>query len=632
MAHYVLNPYAIPPAVTTAAMLLLGAWVLVRERFSPVSRLFGLTIATIAVWLFAFSWMYCATDPRTALWWAKVAYLGVPLIPSSIYHFTVTVLRIGSRRRMAVRLSWSASVFFSVAILSTDTLIHDVFRYWWGYYPQYGWLSVPYLIFFFGLMIVSLRHYWQAYRDTAPGTVQQRRTRSLLVAFSIVYLGSFDYVAKYGIPLYPFGYLPVTVFIVLLTRVLWRYRLVDITAEFAAKSIINTMVNPLLVLDHEGVIRIVNHAACQLFGQPAAALVGKPVTAAHPDFLTPARLEELTRYKSIQHYELPLTVPPAQTRVLSLSASVLHDQEQRPMGIVCILTDITERNRAEEQLKRAHAQLQKSHKELKATHLQLIQAAKMESVGRLAAGVAHEVKNPLAIILQGIDFLSKHLGERDGNTALVLRYTSDAVRRADGVIRGLLDFSTSRKLELTPSDFNEVIEHAVLLVKHELDRSHVQVVKMLAPELPPVPMDRNKMAQVFVNLFLNAIFAMPSGGTLTVTTQAKRLDTVGPEVGLRRDDRFKLGDPVIMAEVSDTGSGISEDALQKIFDPFFTTKPSGQGTGLGLTVAKKIIELHGGFLEIGNQPEGGVKATVALRVKGGERAWRKSASFSSMTR
>jgi PAS domain S-box-containing protein len=639
-AAYAFSPFAIPTVATTVAMLVLGAIVLIREQGSRVSRLFCLTTITICLWLFSFSWMYCATDERVALWWAKAAYLGVPFIPTAIYHFTLAVLGMERAHRRFVWFSWLLSAAYVVTIVTTDLLIHDVRRYWWGYYPQYGWLSVPYLFFFFGLMVVSLWHYWEAYRYAALGTIYRRRTRALLVAFSIVYIGSFDYVAKYGIALYPFGYIPVTVFIVLLARVLWRYRLVDITPEIAAKSIISTMANPLVVLDDHGVIRIVNHAACHLFSKSEAELVGQPVTAAHPAFLTPAQLEELTRYERVQNYELTLPFD-HETRVLSLSASLLHGQDHQPMAVICILTDITERNRAEEQLKRAHAQLQQSHEELKATHLQLIQAAKMESVGRLAAGVAHEVKNPLAIILQGVDYLSKALPHTGGNGPVdtVLHYTREAVRRADAVIRGLLDFSMPRALELAEDDLNTVIEQALLLVKHELDRARVTLCSQLREGLPPLSFDRNKMEQVFVNLFMNAIDAMPNGGVLTVRTFARSLSELDDQSGQLRREGFKMGDVVVIAEVEDTGRGVPEGLLDKIFDPFFTTKPTGKGTGLGLTVTRKIVDLHGGIIRARNvseRPGGGLKVTIALKpvlqVKGGERRWRKSASCSSMTK
>ncbi len=281
-----------------------------------------------------------------------------------------------------------------------------------------------------------------------------------------------------------------------------------------------------------------------------------------------------------------------------------------------LLEDLqTSKNSLEQQqrsLQEAHANLQRSHEELQTVQLQLIQVAKMESVGRMAAGVAHEVKNPLAVILMGVAYLSKQLTNGDANVPLVLRDMDDAVRRADTVIRGLLDFSAPSELHLNTEDLNAVIEQAFTLVNHEFTRSHVTVIKDLAASLPPVNLDGNKIQQVFINLLINAVHAMPDGGTLTVRTSVRPLAQVRHALSLKDLSRFVRVNTVIVIEIEDTGTGIPEGTLDKIFDPFFTTKPTGKGTGLGLTVTKKIVELHGGVLDVRNRAEGGVRATVVF--------------------
>jgi signal transduction histidine kinase len=261
-------------------------------------------------------------------------------------------------------------------------------------------------------------------------------------------------------------------------------------------------------------------------------------------------------------------------------------------GLARALQYAVERGRAEAALRRAYEDLRQAHEALKSTQLELIQAAKMQSVGRLAAGVAHEVKNPLAIILVGVNYLANHLGPLNGRFSQVLHDVQDAVHRADVVINGLLDFSSSHTLELRSDSLNDVIEQALLLVKHELSSGRLEVVKQLAPELPPVRIDRQKIQQALVNLLMNAIQAMPPGGTVTLTTS---FDPTASDV---------------VVDVADTGTGIPADKLQKIFEPFFTTKPTGQGTGLGLTVTRRIVGLHGGSIEIANRPEGGVRARL----------------------
>ena len=307
----------------------------------------------------------------------------------------------------------------------------------------------------------------------------------------------------------------------------------------------------------------------------------------------------------------------------------LKDKRGRIVGNFGISRDITEQKRAEEKLQQANAELalkqeqlqealtelQSSHEAVKAAQFELIQAEKMQSVGRLAAGVAHEVKNPLAILRMGIDYLSKNLQAPDPEAKLILTDMAEALRRADTIIMGLLDFSATRALDLMPHDVSALVDQSLALVRHEIGPA-VKVVRELARDLPPVKLDQNKIKQVFVNLLENAIHAMPSGGMLTVRTGVKQLapQDIEQDQERRFGEQFRAGQNVVFAEVLDSGQGIPKDKLAKIFDPFFTTKPAGKGTGLGLTVAKKIVELHGGDLDIRNRTTSGVAATLLFRI------------------
>ena len=316
----------------------------------------------------------------------------------------------------------------------------------------------------------------------------------------------------------------------------------------------------------------------------------------------------------------------------------LCDAAGAPYAVCGISTDITERKHAEtklveanaelmkmnqelgkseEALRRALADLQVSHEQLKATQLQLIQAEKMESIGTLAAGVAHEVKNPLQTILMGLAYLSKNIPADDGNIPMVLTDMRDAVRRADAIVRDLLCLSAARQLELNEQDFNGVVEHSLWLVNYELTRARVVVVRKLSPALPRARLDKAKMEQVFINLFMNAIQAMPRGGTLTVTTRARR-GCDAAQSSEQSPARFGPADVVIVAEIRDTGVGIPEEKVARIFEPFVTTKPAGVGTGLGLPVTKQIIDLHGGTIDIRPASGGGVRATLMLKAENGD--------------
>jgi PAS domain S-box-containing protein len=254
----------------------------------------------------------------------------------------------------------------------------------------------------------------------------------------------------------------------------------------------------------------------------------------------------------------------------------LFDATGEPYAVCGISTDITE------------------HKRLQT---QLIQAEKMESIGRLAAGVAHEVKNPLMTLAMGIDYLTQNLDAQHEETQMVLREMDEAIQRANTVAGELLDFSRPGPLRTQLENLNDIIERSLTLVRHELVRNHVTVTRELGADLPPLLLDRNKVEQVFVNLLVNAIHAMPGGGSVTVRSSIAK----------------PASEPSVIAEIDDTGTGIPEENIAKIFDPFFTTKPTGAGSGLGLCVVKQIVEMHGGSIDIRNRSQRGVRATIIFK-------------------
>lgn len=300
-----------------------------------------------------------------------------------------------------------------------------------------------------------------------------------------------------------------------------------------------------------------------------------------------------------------------------------RDQSGRPVRLVGSHIDLTERTLAMEQLQKAYAELalnqealrttmselKSSNEQLKEAQLRLIQSAKLETVGTLAAGVAHEVKNPLQTILMGLDFLVRNLAGAGQDTTVVMQDMREAVSRANAIISELLQLSGSRDFELRAQDVNELIERALWLVNNEVVASRTRVALELGVGLPQVRMDRSKIEQVLINLFINALQAMSQEGLLTVRTRQEAYRG-RPCAG----SRFNPGDALVIVEVQDTGPGISIEHLHRVFDPFFTTKPVGEGTGLGLSVVRQIVDLHGGLIELKNAQQGGAVATIYLKA------------------
>lgn len=231
---------------------------------------------------------------------------------------------------------------------------------------------------------------------------------------------------------------------------------------------------------------------------------------------------------------------------------------------------------------------------------QLLQSEKMSAIGELAAGLAHEINNPL----DGIQNCISRIKRNPKNIAQTQEYLdlmSDALKRIETTVRQLLDFSRKQKLALQEVELNQVIEEVIALTEYSANEKHIEIKRDLEMGLPPVLGDRHLLQQVFLNLILNAFASMPQGGTLTLRTSILE----GLE-GLEGEN------PMLGVEVIDTGIGIPESEIDKIFVPFYTTKNPGEGTGLGLSVSDNIIRQHGGVIEVKSELGKGSNFTVKL--------------------
>jgi len=300
----------------------------------------------------------------------------------------------------------------------------------------------------------------------------------------------------------------------------------------------------------------------------------------------------------------------------NLVSRVIRHARERKWSEQRLKDAIRELAKSRQELLGTLAELNESHAQLKVTQLELVEAAKMESVGRLAAGIAHEVKNPLATLVMGLDYLQAHVSGTNGTLTQLVKNMTDAAMRADTIISQLQQFSMPEALEVKVADLNTITSQALSLVRHEFNKHGIQVNQEFQSDLPQLWLDANKIEQVFINVFMNAIESMKNAGTFTVRTYTKQLDESDASRlgGGRADARFGAGGHVVVAEMEDTGTGIPEDKLEKIFDPFFTTAEMGRTVGLGLTVAKKIVELHEGRIKVDNRETQGVRVTIVFKT------------------
>lgn len=301
------------------------------------------------------------------------------------------------------------------------------------------------------------------------------------------------------------------------------------------------------------------------------------------------------------------------------------------------------RQQAEEQLKnyneeltRANSDLQVSMKKLQSAQDQILRSEKLASIGRLAAGVCHELLNPLNIISGHVQALMLER-QQDQSLNQDLESIMEEIGRIDKIVGGLLKFSRKEDMELTFSDINEELESVLAIMEKDMQMDNVHVVRNFNSNLPAIEIDANRMRQVFLNLVNNAHHAMERGGNLTVTTETYSKEL---KQNRRKTDLTTNPDeiPVIMEnfiriKFADTGTGIKEEDMVKLFDPFFTTKPEDKGTGLGLSVCYTIIEKHAGSIEVeskyGEGAEFIINLPCASRREGDQKSTRNIIQHSS---
>jgi two-component system, NtrC family, sensor kinase len=334
-----------------------------------------------------------------------------------------------------------------------------------------------------------------------------------------------------------------------------------------SENIVESLNVGVLAVDLGGMVESWNTRMEQLFGVKRQDAVGHQLRAVLPADLAAeiaARrdAEQITGiYKQRLHHQ-------GKTFTLNVSITPLVSKSGERIGRLLLFDDVTQRDRMEEEM---------------------TQTEKLTSLGLLAAGVAHEVNTPLAVISNYIQMLAKQMPDDDPRHGIIDKIVKQTFRASE-IVNNLLNFSRTGAAEIADVDVNRVVEETLSLVAHPLKTSQIQVVKQLGETLPPVRGSANKLQQVFLNLFLNARDAMPGGGMLEVRTAAHNGS--------------------VEIQIADTGAGISREHIHRIFDPFFTTKANGRGTGLGLSVSYGIIKEHAGKIDVRSTPGKGTSFHV----------------------
>jgi PAS domain S-box-containing protein len=378
-------------------------------------------------------------------------------------------------------------------------------------------------------------------------------------------------------------------------------------SEEKYRSLVESTSDLIYIVDKECKYLYVNDMLLSQFGLLKSQILGKTFGTFHATEETKIFAKSVNRvFETGKTMEYESYSKKYDKWVIKTLSPIKEPDTKNVVAVSIISKDITERKQAEDDLKRAY-------NELKKTQSQLIQNEKMAAIGRLTSGVAHQIRNPLGIILMGVEYLDNTLSGKDEQCIESIKIIKQAADRANKIIVDILQFSRKTELKFESVDACKLLDDTINLVEHSEKLNNIKINRNYPEEPVQCKADKNTLQQVFINFLDNAVDVMQEGGEIKVNVLYKVASKLGNKVGKRTDDYFKIGDKIAAVEIEDTGEGIPEDLLPKIFEPFFTTKETGRGTGLGLSLAHLIIDRHKGSIDVKSEVNKGTKFTINLQ-------------------
>jgi len=337
-----------------------------------------------------------------------------------------------------------------------------------------------------------------------------------------------------------------------------------------AEDIIRTMADCVIVVNRQGNIKFANASALKLLGYKLNELINRPLTILISEKFSPEKESFVTgrlrswegRWKTAQGAEI----------AIAASCTSVKDRKGIISSFVYIAKDISN-------LKKSEDALLVAYRKLKETREQLVQNEKMAVIGKLAGGIAHEIRNPLAIIVQGVYLLNSQIPPENKDSHETITMVKDAVTRVNDIITRLLEYARTPMPQLEQVSIQTIIEEGLAFAEAKITGKNIEITKGWPAEPMMIDGDKNTLAQVFAALIFNSIEAMPAAGGAIVIKVTQETD-------------------FCRIDFSDTGIGIADKDLPHVFEPFFTTKLSTKNSGLGLPLAQLIVEHHKGIITI----------------------------------
>src|SRR3989339_335153 len=568
-----MNIFVFLSLISSIISFALGNFVFYKNRKNLQHIIFSLFCFSISYWGFI-EFMYRQAESfEIAHFWLEMNFIW-PFTIALIIHFVLIYTeKINIHTgKLVYFLLYTPALFFTIIELATDQMTIGVVKRYWGYSYLSNeksllfWLSNIWAL----IILLSILFLLISYRKKMMSTRKRKQLNYITIGSFIPILMSIPEIIpifKLGIPEMSISSL--TWFSIFVCYAIWKYELFVIDSAMMAENIIFTMNEALVISDFDNQILKVNPAFTKLFGYKESEVISKK-----PDIFAKNEEEykiisdKLFDKKGLKNCEAKCKIKSGEMIDVELSGSVLRDKYNEVAGVVMIIKDIRERKKYEKE----NTELQRH----------LLQSEKMAAVGQLAGGVAHEINNPMGVILGFAQSIVKMVKEGDLLYMPLKSIEREAVR-CKNLINDLLVFSRKEKSKVELVNINIVIDGTISLIEAQAKLKKVEIIKKYSEGLPMIMVNSNQIQQVIVNLCNNAMDAMPKGGEIKISSN------------IEIDNRYIN---YIIIRISDTGEGIPNEIKSKIFEPYFTTKEVGKGTGLGLSLSYEIIQKHNGTIEV----------------------------------
>lgn len=525
-----LKSFTIACLVTSFSSLLLGAFVYLKGREKGPNRIWGITSLCVSLWSLGLGMMSKAGGQQEALFWLKnVHYLGALFIPTTFLHYVLALINKTSIHKKALVFGYLFTLLLQIANFS-GTLATAAPLPPFSYYTRPAPLYIPFTIFFFLYVLYLIKFLVSEIKDSTGA--RRTQLKYMLIASSVgFYGGSTAFFPVFNIPIFPYGIYIVPLYPIIMAYAILRHKLLDIKIVIRKITVYSLLISLLFIFS---------------------------VTIL---FLTSRAFIKLIPQQTIWSM---LLITATLAVIFQPMYRWINTKIDRLFFKGTLPSVSSEKDRLEEELQRSQ---------------------RLAGIGMLASGLLHEIKNPLVPIKVKIEQLPNHLPEDLKNTEFFQKLTSSIsyeIDRITGLLNQLKEFANPTALEISQTNLTQTIDDRLGLLKEILSQRNIELKRNYICNNPIVQSDPNKLSQVLLNIFQNAIDAMPKGGVLTVSCEPSTMSGGQKEA--------------ILIKVSDTGFGIAKEDTTKIFNPFFTKKRTG--TGLGLAVSHQIIKNHGGMIQV----------------------------------